>query len=131
VDLLLALLFVISSWFVWRARWGAGRGDQRVTVSNLPVTTLVLGVLALIGVVYVWASLDFTSGSRFQDTYLIATLYHSVHLISGDIALLALRLSARKGRYSPENHWVVEAGALFWSLVVLAWLGLFVVFYLL
>ena len=93
--------------------------------------TFWLGVLALAGIVFDWTTLGFAPSSRFGGTYLLATLYHAIHIVAGLITLAALWSSGRRGRFSPENHWVVEAGALLWNFVVVTWVALFAVFYLL
>ena len=90
---------------------------------------LALGVVALGIVVGDWMTTTLDPASRFGGAYLATTGFHAIHIVVGLIFLAALRASGRRGRFSPENHWLVEAGVRFWLFVVAAWLALYVVFF--
>ena len=131
LGLITAALLLLSGWFCRRALGAASVEDQSRLARNLRLAS-GLGLLALGALLIDWLTLDLDPQTLFGSSYLLAASYFGLHLLIGLITLLALHSSAAKGRYTRDNHWVVEAGALFWGLmVVLAWLLLLVVFYLL
>lgn len=91
----------------------------------------VLGILALVVIIYDWVTLAEPVGSRYGENYVMSTAYHALHIILGIIGLLVVATFADRGRYRPANYWPVEAATMFWGFVVATWLALFVVFYLL
>lgn len=103
-------------------------GDAPTMSARLELA-LGLGVAALALVVGDWATTTLDPASRFGGAYLATTGFHAIHIVVGLIFLAALRASGRRGRFSPENHWLVEAGVRFWLFVVAAWLALYVVFF--
>ena len=131
LGLITTALLLLSGWFGWRALRAARVEDQGRLVLNLRLA-FGFGLLTVVALLIDWLTLNLDPQTLFGSSYLLAASYFGLHLLIGLITLLALQSSAAKGRYSRENHWVVEAGVLFWALlVVLAWLLLLSVFYLL
>lgn len=129
-GVLVTALLAISAWPAWMAV-RLSRSSQPTQATGWLVATLALGSAALALIVADWATLQVSPSSRFGGVYLLATIYHAIHIVAGVIALLALASSARRGRFSSANSWSVEAGAWFWSFVIGSWVALFVVFFLL
>lgn len=108
----------------------AARGDAGKLRENALVT-LVLGVLVLTAVAWEWASLTLSPGSRFGGVFFMALGIHAVHVAAGVLVFAGLAISADLGRFSPGDHFAVEAGVLFWLFLVGVWVVLYAVFYLL
>lgn len=130
LGIALTAIFLVSAFPAFQALRAIRDGRQEAMVRYLGIA-LVLGLLALVIIVLDWATLDIPFSDPFGSAYLLATLYHVIHIVAGLVTFLALRSSGRRGRFSPANHWVVEAGVLLWMFVIVTWLALFVVFYLL
>jgi len=126
----ITVLFLASAFFVRRAVRAIAQGQAAVMTANLGLTSL-LGLLALLGIFYDGASIGLPVGTALGGFYYVTEGVHALHVLIGLTALAALRSSGQRGRFSPQNYWVVEAGALFWYFVVVVWLGFVVVFYLL
>lgn len=103
-----------------------GRND---TAARSLLTTTLLGLAGLVGVAVDWFTAGMDPGSRFGESYYLATGYHALHILIGVLVLSALTSSARRGRFSMANHWSVEGGVLFWYFVVLMWVLLYVIFF--
>ena len=120
-------LFLVSLWPVWSAVRAIAAGRQAAMTRWLAVSWW-LGLVAFGLVVADWATLAVPATERFGGAYLLATIYHALHIVAGLIALLALWASGRRDRFSSDNHWVVEAGALLWTFVAASYLALVLVF---
>lgn len=121
-------LFVASLLPVWRADRAIARGDATAMVTGLGVT-FGLGLAALLGIFYDWRTVGLDPGSRYGGSYFLITGVHVFHIAIGLIFLAALWSSGRRGRFTPQNHWPVTAGTWFWTFIVAAWVGLFVVLF--
>ena len=53
-----------------------------------------------------------------------------LHVLSGIVLILNVWWLGRKGHYSAERHWGVEATAIYWHYVDLVWIFLLPLFYL-
>lgn len=125
----ITVLLAISWWPASSALRAARSGRSREAAPWL-LATFGLGTAALALIVVDWATIGVPPASRFGGTYLLGTGYHALHIVAGLVTALALAVSARRGRFSSENYWVVEAGVWLWWFVIASWLALFVVFYL-
>lgn len=112
---------------VWALR-AIRAGDREAMVFRLGVA-LGLGLAASWLVVADLSSTTIAPASRFGGIYFATVGFHAIHIIVGLIFLAALRSSGRRGRFSPANHWLVEAGVRFWLFVVVAWFAVYVIFY--
>lgn len=121
------LLFLAASVTAWLALSGIRSDDRGGTTFNLAVS-FGLGILAFALVVVESAAAP-GEGTRFGDILGATTWIHGAHIVIGLVFLAALWSSTRLGRFTPQNHWVLEAGIRFWWFVTGAWLALYVVFY--
>lgn len=124
---LATLLFLAGGVTAWLALGAVREGDHGAAVTNLGVS-LLIGLLAL-ALVVVEAVGAPGAGTRYGDILGATTWIHAAHIVTGLVFLAALWSSARRGRFTVQNHWVLEAGARFWWFVSAAWLALYVVFY--
>jgi cytochrome c oxidase subunit 3 len=92
----------------------------------------MLGTLFLIGVVGVewqiapFGPADGAAGSVFYTM----TGFHALHVLSGVIFLAIVYRNGRKGLYTAERHWAVEAAAVYWHFVDVAWVFFYPALYL-
>ncbi len=124
-------VLLVSSFFMNRAETAMAHGDQKTFLSGTLIT-LVLGTLFLIGVVGVewqiapFGPADGAAGSVFYTM----TGFHALHVLSGVIFLAIVYNNGRKGLYTAERHWAVEAAAVYWHFVDVAWVFFYPALYL-
>ena len=124
-------VLLISSFFMNRAEIAAANGDLRAFQRNILVT-ITLGILFLIGVVGVeWQIAPMTASSGTAGSLFYAmTGFHAFHVLTGVIFLLIVFRNGRKGMYTVERHWPVEAAAVYWHFVDVVWIFIFTAIYL-
>jgi cytochrome c oxidase subunit III len=105
------------------------RRDDRTGMIRSILATLALGVVFLIGLGLIWRQVPYSGA--FSTIFFTMTGFHAVHIAAGMLLFGYVLLKARRGAYSPENHWSVEAVVVFWHFVELMWLFYFVVLYIL
>ncbi len=98
--------------------------------------TVALGVwfLVLQGQEYIEAyqHLGLTLGTGvYGSTFFLLTGFHGFHVTLGAFILFIVLLRTMKGHFTPERHFVFEAGAWYWHFVDVVWVGLFIFVYLL
>jgi cytochrome c oxidase subunit 3 len=62
--------------------------------------------------------------------FYMMTGMHAFHVFTGLIFLALVWNNARKGIYSAEQHWGVEAAAVYWHFVDLVWIFFYPALYL-
>ncbi|HUF39760.1 MAG TPA: cytochrome c oxidase subunit 3 [Anaerolineales bacterium] len=133
LGLLVTAILLLSSFFMNRAEIAVGAGDQPAFLQNV-VATLFLGTLFLIGVVFVeWplAAQHISAGEGVAGTvFFTMTGFHAFHVLTGLIFLLVIASNARKGLYTPERHYPVEACAIYWHFVDVVWVFFYPALYL-
>jgi cytochrome c oxidase subunit 3 len=105
---------------------------------------LIKGLMATVGLGFLFVSfqaieyyeayheMGLTLGSGiYGSTFFMLTGFHGVHVCIGAIILSVVLFRSWKGHFTPENHFVFEAGAWYWHFVDVVWLGLFVFVYIL
>jgi cytochrome c oxidase subunit 3 len=55
---------------------------------------------------------------------------HSLHVVSGVILIFIIWYRGRKGAFSAEEHWGVEAAATYWHYVDVIWVFFYPALYL-
>ena len=55
---------------------------------------------------------------------------HALHVLSGVVMLFLVWNLGRKGHFSTEKHWAVEATAIYWHYVDLVWVFFYPAIYL-
>lgn len=131
VGLIVTSMLLLSSFFMNRGETAIAYGEQKKFTQSVLVT-LVLGVLFLVGVVAVeWqiapgGPADGASWSLFY----AMTGYHAFHVLTGVIFLTIIYRNGRKGLYTQERHWPVEAAAIYWHFVDVVWVFFYPALYL-
>lgn len=134
LGLAVTAVLLISSFFMNRGETAMAHGDKKGFVTNALIT-FVLGLAFLLGVVAVeWPlaaeeGLTASSGAAGAVFYMMTGM-HAFHVFTGLIFLLVVLNNARKDVYSTEQHWGVEAAAVYWHFVDLVWIFFYPALYL-
>ena len=78
-----------------------------------------------------WEGSEGPAVEMFFNLYFVMTGLHALHMVVGAGLLIALIYLAWRGRFSPENHNLVEGVGLYWHFVDIVWIFLFPLLYLL
>lgn len=130
LGLIITVVLLISSFFMNRAEAAIAHDDRPEFLRNLIITAL-LGLAFLVGVV----GFEWTGHVRPSDGAFGAVLYgmtgmHALHVVSGVVFILIVWNKGRKGEFSAERHWGVEACAIWWHYVDLVWVFFYPAIYL-
>ena len=96
------------------------------------ITTLILGVTFLLGVVLVeWQIAPFGPADGQEGAiFFIMTGFHAFHVLTGVILLWWVYNNSKRGLYTPEQHWGVEAAAVYWHFIDVVWIFFYPALYL-
>jgi cytochrome c oxidase subunit 3 len=130
LGLIITSVLLLSSFSMNRAESAIAHGDRKTFLNNLLITA-ALGTIFLIGVV----GFEWQGHIKPWDGVYGAVLYgmtglHALHVFSGIILILAIWNLGRKGGYSKERHWGVEACAIYWHFVDVVWVFFYPALYL-
>lgn len=125
------VMLLVSSFFMNRAETAMAHGDRPAFLRGTLIT-LVLGTLFLIGVAGVeWQIAPFGPGDHPAASLFFAmTGFHAFHVLTGVIFLAIVYRNGKRGHYSPERHWAVEAAAVYWHFVDVVWIFFYPALYL-
>lgn len=144
LGLITTSVLLLSSFAVNRAESGIAHDDRR-TFTIWMLVAAFLGTLFFIGVVFMewnifglrgeiagvelFGHLKPTDGV-FGAVFFAMTGMHALHVLSGIVLLLIVWNNGRKGHFSAESHWGVEAAALYWHYVDVIWVFFYPALYL-
>ncbi len=131
VGFVVTAVLLISSFFANRGEIAMALGDRK-TFERSFLVTIVLGILFLIGVVGVeWQIAPFGPGENATwSLFYTMTGFHAFHVLTGVIFLGIVFRNARKGLYDAEQHWPVEAAAVYWHFIDVIWIFFYPALYL-
>ena len=131
LGFVITAVLLASSFFAYRAERSISRGDRRGFLMSTLIT-IGLGILFLVGVGFEWkeALAEFPPPDLFGTVFFTLTGLHASHLISGLVLLVLMFFHGRRGGYSVESHWGVEAIVRYWHFVDVVWLFVFPTLYL-
>lgn len=137
IGLLVTVVLLISSFSMNMAETAMEHGDRKTFERGL-IITFVLGLVFLVGVmIFEWGLFPALYEGHFtpwDDMYgaviFLMTGMHALHVISGLFFIGIVYYLGRKGTYTPEQHWGVEACAVYWHYVDLVWIFFYPVLYL-
>lgn len=133
--LIATIVLLVSSWFMNRAEVAIANDDMRNFNLGMAMTA-ILGTAFLLTVIFVeWGvgSADphiSVSDGAFGAIFFGMTGIHAIHVFTGIVMILAVWRNGRKGLYTKEQHWGVEACAIYWHYVDLAWVFFYPAIYL-
>lgn len=146
-GLIATSVLLISSYFMVRAEVAVQYGEQKKMRNSL-IMTFVMGSLFLLSVIFIeWGVLDLILDNMFGVTLFAheaikpgdgafgAVFYgmtgmHALHVISGLVLILIILANGRKGAFTEERHWGVEACAVYWHYVDVVWIFFYPALYL-
>lgn len=137
IGLMVTSVLLLSSFSMNLAETAIEKGDRKTFLNGL-VITAVLGTLFLLGVVvFEWGLVPALYEGHlkpwddvFGAVVFLMTGMHALHVISGVVFIGIIWNLGRKGGFSPERHWGVEACAIYWHYVDLVWIFFYPALYL-
>jgi cytochrome c oxidase subunit 3 len=131
LGLIVTAMLLVSSFYMNRAETAIEHGDQKTFLQGTLIT-LILGVAFLIGVVGVeWQLAPFGPGDSVAGAvFYMMTGMHAFHVLTGVIFLGIVYRNGRKGLYSAEKHWQVEAATVYWHFIDVVWIFFYPALYL-
>jgi cytochrome c oxidase subunit 3 len=137
LGLTITSVLLLSSFSMNLAETAMEHGDRKTFLNGL-IVTATLGLIFFLGVViFEWGMFPaiFEGHLKPWDDIYGAVVFamtgmHALHVVSG-IAFIAIVWDlGRKGHFSPEEHWGVEACAIYWHYVDLVWIFFYPAIYL-
>lgn len=132
-------VLLISSFFMNRGETAMSYGDVKSFMNNTLIT-FILGLAFFLGVVFVeWPeaahyglTVDFGNPQvgPLGGVFYMMTGMHAFHVFTGLVFLAIVWNNARKGVYTAEKHFPVEAAAVYWHFVDLVWIFFYPALYL-
>ena len=132
--LIFTAVLLISSFFMNRAEVAIAN-DKMGQFNISMLMTALFGLIFLFGVVLVEWGLGgnphiFPGDGAFGGVFFAMTGMHALHVVMGVTLVLIVWNNGRKGFYTAEDHWGVEACAIFWHYVDLVWVFFYPALYL-
>lgn len=130
LGLITTSVLLVSSFFMARAETAIAHGDRKTFQRGLLITA-ALGILFLVGVVGLeWNGHLHPTDGVYGAIFFGMTGIHALHVLSGVIFIFIVWNNGRRGHYSAEQHWGVEACAVYWHYVDVAWVFFYPALYL-
>jgi cytochrome c oxidase subunit 3 len=112
------------------------RANNRTQLIIWLAITVILGAVFLFfqaeEYIEAYTQLGLTLGTGvYGSTFFLLTGFHGFHVCLGAFILLVVLIRCIKGHFTPERHFVFEAGAWYWHFVDTVWVGLFIFVYIL
>lgn len=136
-GLIVTVVLLLSSYFMNRAEVSIAHNKRRDFMTSL-IITAILGTAFLVGViVFEWGMFPSIveghlkpSDGVFGAVVFAMTGMHALHVLSGIVLILNVWWLGRKGHFTAEQHWGVEATAIYWHYVDLVWIFFYPAIYL-
>jgi|GEM_PF-3325094 len=88
-----------------------------------------LGFASTFSVIAQWRTLDLPAANHFAQAYELVTGTWAVYAFVGALLHWAMRLRHRRIPFTPEDHWGIEAVVNYGVLPLVAWVGIFIILY--
>ena len=131
LGLTVTAVLLVSSFFMNRAETQIASGNQKGFLVSTTITML-LGIGFLAGVLGVeWRDAPFSaSDSAASAVFFMMTGMHAFHVLTGVIFLGIVLNNGRRGLYTAEKHWAVEAATVYWHFIDVVWIFFYPALYL-
>ena len=130
LGLVVTSVLLLSSFFMNRAETAMAHDDRKTFLRSMLITA-ALGIVFLIGVVvFEWQGHIQPWDGVYGAVLFGMTGLHALHVFSGVVLILIVWNLGRKGHFSSERHWGVEAIAIYWHFVDLVWIFYYPALYL-
>lgn len=133
---LLNTLLLLASSVTLTISHHALRANKRAQLIIWLAITVILGAVFLFfqaeEYIEAYTQLGLTLGTGvYGSTFFLLTGFHGFHVCLGAFILLVVLIRCIKGHFTPERHFIFEAGAWYWHFVDTVWVGLFIFVYIL
>lgn len=130
IGLITTSVLLASSFFMAWSESAISFDDRKTSMRSLLITA-GLGILFLIGVVGLeWGGELKPTDGVYGAIFYIMTGIHALHVLSGVILILINWNLMRKDHYSADEHWGIEAAAVYWHYVDVVWVFFYPALYL-
>ena len=144
LGLITTTVLLVSSFFVFRGETAMEHDDRKTFLSSY-LLAAVFGLVFFIGVVVLewnifglelelfgieWFGHLKPTDGVFGGVFFAMTGMHALHVLSGIIFIYIVWKKGRRGEFSPEKHWGVEACAIYWHYVDVVWVFFYPALYL-
>jgi len=130
LGLITTSVLLFSSVFMARAEAAIAHNDRKTFLNSL-VVTFMLGALFLVGVVGLeWGGELHPTDGAFGAVFYGMTGIHAFHVLTGLVLITIIWNNGRKGHFNAEQHWGVEACAVYWHYVDVVWIFFYPAIYL-
>lgn len=130
LGLIVTVVLLVSSWSMNRAETSMTYGD-RGGFLRWSLVTMLLGAIFLVGVIgFEWSGHIRPSHGAYGAMLYMMTGVHALHVLSGIVLIFLVWRLARRGHFSKERHWGIEATAVYWHFVDVVWVFFYPALYL-
>lgn len=144
IGLLATTILLFSSYFMYRSEVGAAYGDQKKFLRNALLAALMGTIFFVMVVVMEWNVFGLSgelwgielfghlkpSDGVYGGVFYAMTGMHALHVLSGIALIMVIWWNGRRGLFTPERHWGVEATAIYWHYVDVVWIFFYPALYL-
>jgi cytochrome c oxidase subunit 3 len=144
IGLLATAILLLSSFFMYRSETGAAYGDRSKFLRNALLAALMGTIFFIMVVVMEWNVFNLSgelmgielfghlrpSDGVYGGIFFAMTGMHALHVLTGIALILIIWWNGRRGAYTPERHWGVEATAIYWHYVDVVWVFFYPALYL-
>ncbi len=129
LGLTITSVLLLSSLTAYLAESSMARGDRSNFLRYL-LATIVLGAAFVAGVGVEWTTAEFEPSEPYGTAFFSMTGMHAGHVVSGIVMLGLVYNLGRRGHFSVERHWGVEATIKYWHFVDVVWVFFYPALYL-
>jgi cytochrome c oxidase subunit 3 len=144
IGLLATAILLLSSFFMYRSEVGAAYGDRSKFLRNALLAALMGTIFFIMVVVMEWNVFNLSGelmgielfghlrpgDGVYGGIFYAMTGMHALHVLTGIALILVIWWNGRRGAYTPERHWGVEATAIYWHYVDVVWVFFYPALYL-
>lgn len=134
LGLAVTSVLLLSSFSMNRAEVSMQHGDRR-NFLLFTALTFLLGAGFVAGVIFVEWPTAMAEGVTYYGSaagaiFFMMTGMHAFHVLTGLIFLFVIWNNGRRGIYTQEKHWGVEAATVYWHFVDVVWIFFYPALYL-
>lgn len=129
LGLVITSVLLTSSVTAYLAESAIARGD-RINFLRYLLATITLGLLFVAGVGVEWTTAEFELSEPYGTAFFSMTGMHAGHVVSGIVMLALVYNLGRRGHFSAEGYWGVEATIKYWHFVDVVWVFFYPALYL-
>lgn len=130
LGLIVTAILLVSSFFMYLAETAVARGRRALFLIST-LLTAVLGLAFLVGVVgFEWSGHLRPTDGVYGSVFFAMTGLHALHVASGVGLLVYIGLNGLRGHYTVDDHFGVEACAIYWHFVDVVWVFFYPALYL-